>query len=37
MTNTHKSGLMLRAIGLSLFVLMLPLFAFASTEAAHWK
>jgi Na+/H+ antiporter NhaD/arsenite permease-like protein len=44
MTNTHKSGLMLRAIGLSLFVLMLPLFAFASTEAAlemmdlttHW-
>jgi Na+/H+ antiporter NhaD/arsenite permease-like protein len=44
MTNTYKSGLMLRAIGLSLFVLMLPLFAFASTEAAlemmdlttHW-
>ena len=44
MTNTHKSGLMLRAIGLSLFVLMLPLLAFASTEAAleimdltsHW-
>ncbi len=44
MTNTHKTGLMLRAIGLSLFVLMLPLFAFASTEAAlemidlttHW-
>jgi len=39
-----STGLMLRAIGLSLFVLMLPLFAFASTEAAlemmdlttHW-
>ncbi len=44
MPNTHKSGLMLRAIGLSFFVLMLPLLAFASTEAAldimdltsHW-
>ena len=44
MSDVHKSGLMLRAIGLSLFVLLIPLFAFASTEAAlemmdltgHW-
>jgi len=44
MSYVHNSGLMLRAIGLSLFVLLIPLFAFASTEAAlemmdltgHW-
>jgi len=43
-SDIRKTGLMLRAIGLSLFVLMLPLVAFASTEAAlemmdlttHW-
>jgi len=44
MSDINKTGFMLRAIGLSLFVLMLPLLAFASTEAAlemmdlttHW-
>ena len=44
MSDIRKTGLMLRAIGLSLFVLMLPLMALASTDAAlemidltaHW-
>ena len=44
MHNAHKTGLLLRAIALSIFVLLMPLFAFASTEAAfdminltgHW-
>jgi len=44
MSNAHKTGLLVRAVGLSLFVLLLPMFAFASTEAAlemmdltgHW-
>ena len=44
MINARKYGLLLRASGLSLFVLLLPLFAFAATEGAvelldltgHW-
>ena len=44
MINARKHGLLLRAAGLSLFVLLLPLFAFAATEGAmemldltgHW-
>ena len=44
MINARKHGLLLRASGLSLFVLLLPLFAFAATEGAvemldltgHW-
>ncbi len=44
MSGAHKAGLLLRAIGLSLFVLLLPVFAFAATEGAldildltgHW-
>jgi len=44
MINAHKSGLLLRAFALSLFVLLLPVFAFAATEGAvgmldltgHW-
>ena len=34
MIDAHKSALLLRAISLSLFVLLLPLFAFAATEGA---
>jgi Na+/H+ antiporter NhaD/arsenite permease-like protein len=44
MTNTNKTGLLLRATALSLFVLMLPVIALAATEGAadaldltgHW-
>ena len=44
MIDAQKSGLLLRAIGLSLFVLLLPVLAFAATEGAvemldltgHW-
>ena len=44
MIDARKSGLLLRAFALSLFVLLLPLFAFAATEGAtemldltgHW-
>ncbi len=34
MIDAHKSALLLQAISLSLFVLLLPLFAFAATEGA---